>query len=612
MAPEPFPSKSPVPAGWTSGPPRTVPGVPLCDLIAAQAARTPDAPVIRQWDVLLTYRELLSAAGALAVRLRALGVGPETRVGLCARRTPFLPVAALGVMLAGGAYVPLDPGHPRRRLLEVLDDASIPVVVVDGHGRALLDGCGRPLVGPRTGIGDGVGVPEGGLVRPGNAAYVLYTSGSTGRPKGVVVDHASAAAFVSAAVAHFGLDGSCRSIAFSALGFEVSVLDMFAPLTAGGCVQLVPDEDRADPARLQRFLEAHEVTWGFVPPALLPLVDPAGLPHLRDLVTAGEPPGPEQVARWSGGARFHNWYGPTETTVCVVGAELSGVWDRPLPIGRPLGGCRAHVLDGEMRECPVGVAGELYIGGPQVSRGYLGRPGLTAERFVPDPFGGVPGARLYRTGDRVAWREDGRIAFMGRLDRQVKVQGQRVEIGEVESVVRAHPGVLQAVVDAPGELVAYVAPLDGPDLAALREHCAVRLPPYMVPTRVVRVAALPLNASGKVDVEALRAVAGRVVPGGGSGGLAGIWARVLEVPDPVAEDNSFEIGGHSLAIAAVQARLVAAVGREVPIVDLFRHPTIRALAAHLDGGGHTPGLDRAARRLAVRRDRLKDRPQRPN
>ncbi|WP_326821535.1 non-ribosomal peptide synthetase [Streptosporangium sp. NBC_01756] len=648
---------SPVPVGWTFGPSRVAPDVSLCDLIAAQAARTPDAPAVRQWGVVLTYRELLSAAGALAVRLRALGVGPETRVGLCARRTPFLPVAALGVMLAGGAYVPLDPGHPRRRLQEILDDASIPVVVVDGAGRALLDGCALPLVAPeadgragvpqargvtapqagesdapkardiaapqvgdlgapRAGDGSAPGVPEvgdvagvlrGGPARPGNAAYVLYTSGSTGRPKGVVVDHASAAAFVSAAVAHFGLDGSCRSIAFSALGFDVSVLDMFAPLTAGGCVQLVPDEDRVDPARLQRFLEAHEVTWGFVPPALLPLVDPAGLPQLRDLVTAGEPPGPEQVARWSGRVRFHNWYGPTETTVCVVGAELSGVWDRPLPIGRPLGGCRAHVLDGEMRECLVGVEGELYIGGPQVSRGYLGRPGLTAERFVPDPFGGGPGARLYRTGDRVAWQEDGRIAFMGRLDRQVKVQGQRVEIGEVESVVRAHPGVLQAVVDAPGELVAYVAPLDAPDLAVLREYCAVRLPPYMVPTRVVRVPALPLNASGKVDVEALRAADRRALPGGAAEGLAGIWARVLEAPDPVAEDDFFARGGHSLRAMRLVSAVRAELGRDISVEEVYAARTFGALASGVAdappavagrvSAGEAPVLSAAQRRM---------------
>ncbi|MEU4403164.1 amino acid adenylation domain-containing protein [Streptosporangium sp. NPDC023963] len=650
----PAPPTAPAPAAWTAGPSHIAPDALLCDLVAAQAARTPSAPAIRQWGAGLTYRELIDAATALALRLRVLGVRPEDRVGLCARRTPLMTVAVLGIMMAGGAYVPLDPAHPRRRLEEVLDDAGVAVVVADGHGRALLDGCGRPLVDPETraatgtvsetSSGTAAGTPAGNLTEiaaeraaeivgeitdggpalPGNAAYVLYTSGSTGRPKGVVVSHASVVAFASAAAAHFGLDGTCRSIAFSALGFDVSVLDMLAPLTVGGCVQLVPDDDRTDPARLQRFLEAHDVTWGFVPPALLPLVDPARLPHLRDLVTAGEPPGPEQVARWSAHTRFHNWYGPTETTVCVIGTELSGTWERSLPIGYPLRGCRAHVLDADMRECPVGVPGELYIGGPQVSRGYLGLPGMTAERFVPDPFDGVPGARLYRTGDHVAWQEDGRIAFMGRLDRQVKIQGQRVEIGEVESVVRAHPGVTQAVVDAPGELVAYVAPLDAPGLAALRAHCAGRLPVYMLPTRVVHVPSLPLNASGKVDLAALRGLAGNTsgvsgdTNGNASGntagnaagapGLAGIWARVLDAPAPGPDDDFFERGGHSLRAMRLVSAVRAELGRDISVEDVYAARTYGALSSGVENAplrdaegsspsGEPPSLSPAQRRM---------------
>ncbi|MFF3436967.1 amino acid adenylation domain-containing protein [Streptosporangium sp. NPDC002721] len=652
----PAPTTAPAPAAWTAGPSHTSPDALLCDLVAAQAARTPSAPAIRQWGTVLTYRELIGAATTLALRLRALGVGPEDRVGLCARRTPLMTVAVLGIMMAGGAYVPLDPAHPRRRLDEVLDDAGVAVVVADGHGRMLLDGCGRPLVEPETdsapaavsentsgttgeitagtpreslteiaaertgaspdeipGIPDGI--TGGGPALPGNAAYVLYTSGSTGRPKGVVVSHASAVAFASAAAAHFGLDGTCRSIAFSALGFDVSVLDMLAPLTVGGCVQLVPDDDRTDPARLQRFLEAHDVTWGFIPPALLPLVDPARLPHLRDLVTAGEPPGPEQVARWSAHTRFHNWYGPTETTVCVVGTELSGTWERSLPIGYPLRGCRAHVLDEDMRECPVGVPGELYIGGPQVSRGYLGLPGMTAEKFVPDPFDAVPGARLYRTGDHVAWQEDGRIAFMGRLDRQVKIQGQRVEIGEVESVVRSHPEVAQAVVDAPGELVAYVTPMDAPGLAALRVHCAGRLPVYMLPTRVVRVPFLPLNASGKVDLAALRGLAEDISgtsgdANGENSGLAGIWARVLDAPAPGPDDDFFERGGHSLRAMRLVSAIRAELGRDISVEDVYAARTYGALSSEVENAplrdtsppanplsGEPPSLSPAQRRM---------------
>ncbi|MFE3447821.1 amino acid adenylation domain-containing protein [Nonomuraea sp. NPDC059194] len=618
---------------WTHGPAHTPPDGLLCDLILAQAARTPDAPAIRQWGTTLTYAELVARAGSLAARLAELGVGPETRVGLCARRTPLMPVAVLGVLLAGGAYVPLDPGHPRGRLEEVLDDAGIAVVVVDEAGADLLDGCGRTLVdandpkaGAPTAGADGTqldgapldgapldGAPLDGVgggrsanrAVAGNAAYVLYTSGSTGRPKGVVVGHRSAVAFATATVAHFGLDGSCRSIAFSALGFDVSVMDLLAPLTTGGCVQLVPDEDRVDPARLQRFLEEHEVTWGFIPPALLPLVDPARLPYLRDIVTAGEPPGPEQVARWSAHARFHNWYGPTESTVCVVGGEFDGVWERALPIGRPLRGCTAHILDEELNECPPGVPGELFIGGPQVSRGYLGRPGLTAERFVPDPFSTEPGARLYRTGDHVAWEDDGRISFMGRLDRQVKVQGQRVEIGEVESALRAHPGVLQAVVDFAGELVAYVTPQDAPDLAALREDLSVRLPRYMLPTRLVRLAMLPLNASGKVDLPALKASDG-AEDAGDAEGLAGIWARVLEAPTPADGDDFFEHGGHSLRAMRLVAAVRAELGRAVAVEDVYAARTFGELStvverAPRDTGATPPTGSPAALSPAQRR-----------
>ncbi|WP_433330234.1 amino acid adenylation domain-containing protein [Spirillospora sp. CA-294931] len=566
------------------------------DLVTAQAARTPDAPAIRQWDTRVSYRELVDAAAALAHRLRRLGVRPETRVGVCARRTPLLPVAALGVMMAGGAYVPLDPSHPRRRLAGVLDDAGIEIVVADATGRSLLAGTGRRLVEPSL---EAAGPPPPCPALPANAAYVLYTSGSTGRPKGVVVSHRNAASFATMAGRFFGLDGGCRSVAFSALGFDVSVLDLFVPLTRGGCVQLVPDDDRADPVRLQRFLEVHEVTWGFIPPALLPLLDPGRLTRLEDLVTAGEPPGPEQVARWSGTCRFHNWYGPTEATVCTVGAELAGDWDRPLPIGRALPGCRAHVLDADLRPCPPGTPGELFLGGPQVARGYLARPGRTAEVFVPDPFGTVPGARLYRTGDRVVTEPDGRIGFLGRLDRQVKIRGQRVEIGDIESVLRAHPGVLQAMADVEdagdGTLVAYLTPADAPDLAELREYCAERLPGYMIPSRVVRLAALPLNASGKVDLAALRRSRATAEVRDDDAALSGtpieigvrrIWSRVLEPSGPPGPDDDFlACGGHSLRAMRLVSALRSELGRAVTVEDVYAGRTVRGLTERVDKAG---------------------------
>ncbi|QYC41621.1 Linear gramicidin synthase subunit D [Nonomuraea coxensis DSM 45129] len=586
-------------------------GALLHDLVLAQAGRTPDAIAVRQGERSLTYRELVSAAAALAHRLRELGAGPETRIGICHRRTPDLLVRVLGVLMSGGAYVPLDPAHPRRRLAGVIEDAGITTVVADGTGADLLAGLPVRL---ETGHPGGGAEPPARVTPPGAAAYVLYTSGSTGRPKGVVVSHASAVSFVTMAGEVFGLDTGCRSIGFAALGFDVSVLDVFAPLARGGSVMLVPEEDRVDAARLQRFLERHQVTWGTIPPALLPLLEPERLPWLRDLLTAGEPAGPEQVARWAtGGRRFHNWYGPTETTVCVVGTELAGVWDRPLPIGHALPGCRAYILDDLLRPCPPGTPGELCIGGPQLARGYLGRPGLSAERFVPDPYGG-PGARMYRTGDQVVLEDDGRIGFIGRLDRQVKVQGQRVEIGEIEAVLRAHPGVRQAVADVTDgpaglkELTAYLTPEEAPGIEEVRAHCLESMPAYMTPTRVVRLAALPLTVAGKIDLAALRARrnvaappaggaggadradgtgqgdgAGGVAPEAGRSGtereVAAAWAEAFGAGgEPGPDDDFFASGGHSLVAMRLAALLRAALGKEIEVRDVLAGRTVAGIA----------------------------------
>ncbi|MFI6813448.1 amino acid adenylation domain-containing protein [Nonomuraea sp. NPDC050328] len=583
----------------------------LHELVLAQAERTPDAVAIRQWTRALTFGELAEAATGLAARLREAGAGPETRIGVCARRTPDLLVAVLGVMAAGSAYVPLDPAHPRARLLDVLDDAGLSIVVTDEPGRALLSGPGTGSTDPGlSGMGvDLIGVGERAKrpgdappdrPRPDNAAYVLYTSGSTGRPKGVVVEHAAAVAFVTMAGRYFELDAGCRSIGFAALGFDVSVLDIFAPLARGGSVMFIPDEDRTDPARLQRFLEQHEVTWGTIPPALLPLLDPDRLPTLRDVLTAGEPAGPEQVARWArpGTRRFHNWYGPTETTVCVVGTELSGAWDRPLPIGHALPGCIARVLDEHGETCPPGTPGELFIGGPQLARGYLNRPELTAERFVPDPYG-PPGSRLYRTGDRVVIEPDGRIGFLGRVDRQVKVQGQRVELGEIEVVLRAHPEIGQAVVDlAPGpggrpELTAYLAPLSAPGLEQVRAHCQDRLPRYMIPVRVLRLAVLPLTVAGKVDLARLRAESAERLKAEATGpeqapdrpprtpvekAVALAWERVFELGPPGLDTDFYASGGHSLLAMRLVAALRADLRREITVEDVLAGRTVEALA----------------------------------
>lgn len=598
-------NRTKVPRSWAHGDGCACPDSTLHELILAQARRTPGAVALRQWDQRLSYAELAAWAGRLAQQLSRAGVGPETRVGICARRSLALPAAVLGVMQAGGAYVPLDPGHPRRRLEAILADAAIEVAVVDDVGGGLLEGTGCRLVHVAAARQADCGAAghEAGGARPANAAYVLYTSGSTGQPKGVVVTHRNAVAFTAAVCERLTLDENSRSAGFAALGFDTSVFDFIIPLTRGAAVQFIPDEDRIDPARLQRFLREHQVTTAMLPPAVLPLLDPLRLPELAHIFVAGEPCGPEQVARWSAppARRFYNWYGPTETTVIVVGAELTGTWQRPLPIGRPLPGCRAYVLDERGRPCPPGAVGELCIGGPQLARGYLGQPAQTAARFIPDPFGDKPGDRLYRTGDLVRWEPDGMLGYLGRLDRQVKIQGQRVETGEVETVLRSHPGIRQAVVDvatgAAGlrHLVAYLAPVDAPGLDELRLYAGERLPPYMVPTSVIRVDALPLNLSGKVDMAALRGLTDAGVQGTGSAGtqpaadaegavpaVAMAWAEVFESARPWPEDDFLASGGHSLLAMRLVSALRARTGRQVAVEDIFAGRTVTGIAARVE------------------------------
>jgi amino acid adenylation domain-containing protein len=612
-----------VPQAWTHGEACDRPEATLTSLILAQARRTPDAVALRQWDRRLSYAELTASAGRLAPRLYAAGVAPETHVGICVRRSLALPVAVLGVLQAGGVYVPLDPGYPRRRLDAIVDDAAVRVAVVDDAGSALLDGSGLHLIHVATTDRDDCGPlePDPGVAQPGNAAYVAYTSGSTGRPKGVVVTHRNVAAFAAAAAKRLKLDVNCRSAGFSALGFDLSVFDFIVPLTMGAAVQFIPDEDRVDPARLQRFLQEHQVTTAMLTPTVLALLDPARLPELADVVAAGEPCGPEQVARWSvpGSRRFHNWYGPTEATVLATGAELTGSWEGPPPIGRPLPGYQIYVLDEQGQPCPPGAVGELCIAGPQLARGYLGQPGQTAARFIPDPFSQTPGDRLYRTGDLGRWEPDGMLSFHGRLDRQAKIHGQRVEIGEIETVLRTHPRIHAAVVDVATDsagfkhVVAYLAPADAPDVAELRAYAAERLPPSLVPTRVTLVAALPLNPNGKVDLASLRRHANGtterapIVATGVAGAVAAAWSEVFDSARPAPDDDFLASGGDSLLAMRLVSALRARTRRQVAVEDIFAGRTLAGIIARVETAprieaerlpaGSAPALSPAQRQM---------------
>ncbi|GGS78139.1 hypothetical protein GCM10010156_41190 [Planobispora rosea] len=576
----------------------------LHELVADQVRRTPDAVAVAvaHGGRSRTYAELDADADAVARRLRDRGVGPETPVGVFLRRSPAMPAALLGVWKAGGAYVPLDPGHPRDRLEAVLGDCGIEVVVTTPDLAAAL-----PPEGLRLVYADEAGPPgvfEPVPADPDRAAYVIYTSGSTGRPKGVVITHRGIANRVLWTVSEHGFHPGDRVLQKTPLTFDAAGWEFFAPLVSGGTVALAPDGAERDPAALVAAAGDHDVTVLQVVPALLRLlVEEPGWERcraLRLLFCAGEPLHADLCARVRAlsAARIVNTYGPTECSIDVTFHEV-GRETGPIPIGRPIGGLHVRVLSGG-RRVPTGVAGEILAGGAGVARGYLGRPGLTAERFVPDPYG-PPGSRLYRTGDAGRWTEPGVLQFLGRTDHQIKVNGVRVEPAEVEAALTAHPAVRAAVVTprrTPSggvQLVAHVTthPGHGPALPErLRETARERLPEAMVPAVVVEVPELPRTTSGKVDRQALAALP--LPAGNGSRTpprtatertVARVWAELLGL-DPghvVAEDDFFRLGGHSLLVARLAARLTEATGRTVPLPELFTRTTVEDQARYVDG-----------------------------
>ncbi len=586
----------------------------LHEWFAEVASRRPDALAVTFEGRSLTYAELASRAARLAADLRALGVGPEARVGLCLERSPEMVVAILGVLRAGGAYVPLDPAWPAERLAYVLADAGVATLVTQEGVRGVLPEFGgtilsldaphpRPL--PHEGGGEQDASPE-------NLAYVIYTSGSTGRPKGVGVEHRQVVRLFTATEDRFGFGADDVWTLFHSYAFDFSVWEIWGALLYGGRLVIVPHPTSRSPEDLHALLARERVTVLSQTPSAfrqLAAVESEAELALRWVVFGGEALEPRALLPWlrrhgDGAPRLANMYGITETTVHVtwrgIGREDAEA-GRGSVIGRAIADLRVYVLHAGGEPAPVGAPGEMYVGGAGVSRGYLGRPELTAERFVPDPYSGEAGARLYRSGDRARWTGAGELEYLGRADQQVKVRGFRIEPGEVEAQLAALAGVREAVVvareDVPGEarLVAYVVPAAGaesPDAAELRARLAERLPAHMVPSAFVVLEGLPLTSNGKLDRGALPA------PGGESGGgrayaaprtpteeiVAGVWAEALGVERVGAHDDFFALGGHSLLATRVVSRLRRALGVEVPMRALFEAPTVAALAERVAAG----------------------------
>ncbi|HEX8319063.1 amino acid adenylation domain-containing protein [Longimicrobium sp.] len=575
----------------------------LHELIEAQVLRTPGAAAVVFEGEELTYAELNARANRLAHHLQSRGVGPDARVALCLERGVDAVAGLLAVLKAGGAYVPLDPSYPVERLREMLADSRPRVLLTQASLLERVASLGVPALALDADAGAWAECAEENPARPGptpeNLAYVIYTSGSTGRPKGVMVRHGSVVNLFSALQARIyaAYSAPLRVAVNAPLVFDGSVKQI-VQLLAGHALCPVPDAVRRDPAALVAWLNRERVDAVDMTPSLLRLALAEGLGQgafPRFVLVGGEAVNEELRERMSRvSTRFYNVYGPTECTVDVTAREIVA----PGPaaaIGGPLPNVATYVLDPALLPVPVGVAGELYVGGAGVARGYLDRPAMTAERFVPDPFGGGPGARLYRTGDRVRWMADGTLEYLGRLDVQVKVRGFRIELGEIEARLAVCPGVRDAVVlareDAPGDprLVAYCVAGEGVDVESLRAHLAERLPSYMVPAAFVRLDAFPVTASGKVDRRKLPAPEGDAFATRGyeapvgetEEALAGIWAEVLGLERVGRHDHFFELGGHSLLAVRVISRVRQVLGAEVGIADLFEKPVLSTLAQHV-------------------------------
>jgi amino acid adenylation domain-containing protein len=569
-------------------------------LFEAQVQQTPNAVALVFQNQQLTYHELNIRANLLAHHLQALGVKPEVLVGICVERSLEMVVGLLGILKAGGAYVPLDPDYPSDRLAYMLADSQVPVLLTQ---EKLMSGLSEHQARMVCLDRDwGVTLTESeenpvSGVKPENLAYVIYTSGSTGKPKGVLVTHQGLCNLGSAQIRLFDLHSDSRVLQFASFSFDASIWEIVMALCSGAMLCLGTRESLLPGPTLMQFLLEYAITHMTLPPSALATLPIEELPALQNIIVAGEACSTGLVGQWSKGRRFFNAYGPTESTVCGTVYECPN-GSHKLPIGRPIINTQVYILDPHLQPVPVGVPGELYIGGAGLARGYLNRPELTREKFICNPFSDEPGARLYKTGDLARYLPDGNIEFLGRLDHQVKIRGFRIELGEIEAVLGQHPAVDEAVVvvreDVPGNkrLVAYVVvnQTSAPTVSQLHQFLKQKLPEYMIPSAIVKLEALPLTPNGKVDRRALLATdtarpelqSAFVAPRDTLElQLAQIWEDVLNVRPIGVTDNFFTLGGHSLLAVRLIALLQQQFGQNLPLATLFLAPTIEHLASAL-------------------------------
>ncbi|MFD2415903.1 non-ribosomal peptide synthetase [Amycolatopsis pigmentata] len=576
-------------ADWSTGPEAEPRPGGLVERFEAWADRCPDRTAVVAGEARLSYAELDRRACRLAGALRARGVRPGQLVGLRTGRTAELVVGLLGILKAGAVYLPLDPAQPATRLAAMVEDAA-PALVLDDDNLPVSAVESEVDSDGRAGI----------RAAPEDAAYVIYTSGSTGRPKGVVVTHRSLLALFDQWVARFGAIPGEAASAWSGIGFDASLHELLLPLTSGGVLHVVPEDMRGDPSALMAWLREHQVAQAFLPPAYIRWIDEdpagrlAGL-SLRLVLTGVESLPEAALARMTGvlpGLRVLFGYGPTEATLYAVAYTGQRLLERSCPIGKPLPGSRLYLLDQQLRPVPPGVVGEVHLAGACLARGYLHRPDLTAERFVPDPF--RPGERMYRTGDLARWLPNGDAVYVGRRDDQVKVRGFRVEPGEVEATLLAVPGVREAavLVDRDGEprLLAGVASDKGWTPHEWREALADRLPDYMIPSTIAEFDRLPLSRNGKLDREALLENIRDAVPAQVNTAsprdhvelaLYRIWRNLLRHPAIGISDTFFDVGGTSVSAIKLVHAISAEFGRLLPVREVILHPTIEELAALL-------------------------------